>query len=223
MYDKGNLGPWLESYAAGKCTFAEFRSNTLLDWRRLADRLRARWQGHGLDTDDVVQELLIACLKCLPRHDPSRAPLLRYVVFNTHAMAKRHIHRMRGVKRNENRDGAPDRIRSPCVVGFDDGDSSHGARDQAWRDYCAEYDSRGTGSEPAVWDGLLAWRKAVRLAPEHLRPVYRAIEATRGNIDDAVELLDADGHFRRVNRISSREGIRRVMQDALWFALAHLG
>ena len=83
----------------GRMSFADFYAATRSLWGYMAARLlRARNPGIGVGEEDVAQELVLECWRCVGRWDPSRGPTIDgYVLFNSCARAKKWLDAQREV------------------------------------------------------------------------------------------------------------------------------
>jgi DNA-directed RNA polymerase specialized sigma24 family protein len=104
---------------SGEQSFERFARATRKTWLNLAHHLLRRWRGPvSVDVEDLVQELLVACWRCLLRFDPSRVDgkgnaisIERYVVYNSVDKAKKWLHKRRGAYRRD--DKSPSRFELP--------------------------------------------------------------------------------------------------------------
>jgi DNA-directed RNA polymerase specialized sigma24 family protein len=78
-------------------TFQQFYRLTKPEWSRMATSLHKQWKlPPAVSADDVEQEMLKAAWRALPRWNPRKAPLVRFVVFEAHDKAVKWIHKQRG-------------------------------------------------------------------------------------------------------------------------------
>lgn len=96
-----SLDAALHAYRDGEISFDELARATAEDWQRLAGHLMGKWHlPVTVTTDDVEQELLLACWQHVGRWDSDRGVTLsRYVVWNACALAVAFIHRQREAHR----------------------------------------------------------------------------------------------------------------------------
>lgn len=89
--------------------FGEFVRQTRGDYHAMALHLMRKWQTPAwLVVDDVEQELYLGTWRFVWKHDATRAGIVRFVVFNAMAAAKRAMHKSRGVSIH----GNPDKVKS---------------------------------------------------------------------------------------------------------------
>ena len=98
----------------GEMSFATFTRETWSDWTAIATSLMRRWRAPtSVDTADLIQELLLGAWQSLPKWNPSKAGLKRYVVFQAISAAKTWLHAQRGASKHGNRDRNPGRMPVP--------------------------------------------------------------------------------------------------------------
>lgn len=97
-------------YQAGEISFNQFARLTHKTWHSLAQHLLNRWKASpAVSPDDLQQELLLACWRCIPKFDPARkVSLVRFVVYNCCDKAKKWLHKQRNAYRRD--DKAPSRF-----------------------------------------------------------------------------------------------------------------
>ena len=113
----------------GRVSFADFYAATRSLWFYMGGRLlRARNPGIGVGEEDVAQEMVLECWRCVGRWDPERGTTIDgYVLFNSCARAKKWLDAQReacqgsALASNPTRAprlGASDTVeREPWVVG----------------------------------------------------------------------------------------------------------
>ena len=82
--------------AAGEITRDEYVRQTARDYDSLAKRLSGFWSlPRAVEHEDIVQELYLATFDWVRRWDPTRAPIGRFLVFNSMADTKKWLNRQR--------------------------------------------------------------------------------------------------------------------------------
>lgn len=197
----------------GKLGFAEFVRATLHVWRGLAAYLLRRWSaGPAVAVDDVVQELLSAVPGLLPRWDPERSDLARFVVYNAMSSAKTWIHAQRGANKHGSRDRNPSR--RECTVSEL---LSPGSEDDAANRFAVAVDG---GQEARCERRAAAERFALLTASPREAFYVTAIVAARGDAEEAGRVLYADAEVRRMCRFGSERDAVRKVERARRFAEA---
>jgi hypothetical protein len=171
---KGNLETQLQALRAGAIGFTRFAYLTRADFGRMAAYLLRRWKTPTwFVEEDVVQELLFAASEHARTWDPARGvPLARYVAWNAARVAKRWMHKARGVSIN----GSPDRKVSRFELPF----SALGDVDEEGDDFIARI-ADGTASAEDI---LAARTETVAVAQTLLDACWtprerRAVEAVK--------------------------------------------
>lgn len=138
---------------AGEQSFERFALATRKTWLNLAHHLLRRWRGPvSVDVEDLVQELLVACWRCLTRFDPKRGVSIeRYAIYNSVDKAKKWLHKRRGAYRRD--DKSPSRFELPfSTLG--------GQHDEDGDDYQSRLMDR-LGSVEATQDSELVRRQTL--------------------------------------------------------------
>lgn len=88
----------MNALVEGRETFAEFFGRTKKDWTRVADFLLAKYKVPlAVESEDVVQELLLHASRYVSKFDPARsAEPGRFVLFSAISRTKRWLNKQRG-------------------------------------------------------------------------------------------------------------------------------
>lgn len=95
----------LLQYQRGEVSFDRFARSTHKTWLALAVHLLGRWKASpAVAPEDMQQELLIACWRCIPRFDPARGVSLeKFVIYNAVDKAKKWLHKQRNAYRRDDK------------------------------------------------------------------------------------------------------------------------
>lgn len=94
----------LAQYQRGDLTFDEFARATHKTWVAFSVHLLGRWKASpAVAPEDLQQELLVACWRCVPKWDPARSALLKFVVYNCMDKAKKWLHKQRNAYRRDDK------------------------------------------------------------------------------------------------------------------------
>ena len=115
MSDRTSLQNELLRYHRGEVTFDAFARTTHKTWVALATQLHRRWKcTPAVSVDDVQQQLLVAAWRCIPKWQPARASLQRFVIYNAYDKAKKWVHKQRNAYRRD--DKSPSRVPVPLAM-----------------------------------------------------------------------------------------------------------
>ena len=184
-----DLSVELDRLAKNETTFDTFASRTRYDWERLAGSLLSRWSA-PIEVDDLRQAMLEAAWQLLPKWDPTKGSLRRFIVFNAVQHAKREIHRARGASLH----GSADFSKSRLLVGVLP-DVSFAPSEDAVQDRVAEARER-----------ISQLKKKCRTERD-LRMLEALVET--GSLDAAVVVIYAEG-LSADDVSSARLSIQRV-------------
>lgn len=99
----------LYRYQRGEISFDTMARLTHKTWVALATQLLGRWKcSAAVSVEDVQQQLLLAVWRCIPKWNPSKAELHRYVIYNAYDKAKKWVHKQRNAYRRD--DKSPARV-----------------------------------------------------------------------------------------------------------------
>lgn len=190
----GEMDGALHEVRAGRVSFDAFVRSTIDRWRRIAAKLLREWRDTPgwLPHEDVVQDLLLAAWRCIPKWDESKGRTLEdYVIWNAKDKARKNIHRARFGKRRhrgeEHTRATCDRPASSFVRQGEDGDESTVPE---------------VTVQPDQHD-VMEVRRAFREAREHAASVpellaVQAIEVTGGDLESAAAMLYDDKDARLI-------------------------
>ncbi len=112
----------LNKLRGGQLSFASFAKETHSDWDRLACKLLARWKApSAVDTEDLVQEMLLEAWVAVEKYDEARGALKPFVIWRAMTAAKRWLNVQRGVS-SHNGDKAKSRFDKPSGDMFGEAD-----------------------------------------------------------------------------------------------------
>jgi hypothetical protein len=92
-------------YQRGEISFDQFARETNKAWLALSVHLLNRWKASpAVSPEDLQQELLIACWRCIPEFDAARGVSLEsFVVYNSFDKAKKWLHKQRNAYRRDDK------------------------------------------------------------------------------------------------------------------------
>lgn len=97
---KGGIPRFAGALARGEITRDQYVRETARDYDFLARRLEHFWElPRSIEHADIVQQLYLATFEHAPRWDPKRAPIGRYLVFNSMADTKKWLNGQRGARK----------------------------------------------------------------------------------------------------------------------------
>ncbi len=85
----------LTALAEGRITFGDFAEQTKGDFIAIATTMARKWGTlpPALQVEDLAQEMLLAVYTSIPKHDPERQGIRKYIVFSIWTAARRELHR----------------------------------------------------------------------------------------------------------------------------------
>ncbi len=182
---------------AGESTLDAFYLATASDWRRMAKSLMRRWAvPAGVEPEDVEQELRLATWKLLPKWDPTKAPLHRFITWNAMTAAKKWMHRQRAARD----DSAPSHVDIPI--------STMRRADLPEFEASVEAEQETTSEQADSMRALLAdleFSDQVCLA---------ALLRSGGDVEGAARLVFDDAYVRLSFRLGSETEARRMVRRA---------
>jgi hypothetical protein len=169
----------------------------------------------SVDVEDLVQELLVACWRCLLKFDPSRLDgngnkisIERYVVYNSVDKAKKWLHKRRGAYRRD--DKSPSRFELPfSTLG--------GQHDEGGDDYQARLMDR-LGSVDATQDSELVRRQSIASLPS--QDLAFMIYQRCPDIERAAQAITQNPLARLALRAPNLPAARAVVERSIELAAA---
>lgn len=94
----------LQRYQRGEIPFDDFARLTHKTWVAFSVHLLGRWKAPpAVAPEDLQQELLVTCWRCVPKWEADKAPLLKFVVYNCMDKAKKWLHKQRNAYRRDDK------------------------------------------------------------------------------------------------------------------------
>jgi RNA polymerase sigma factor (sigma-70 family) len=184
----------LNKLREGQLSFASFAIETRADWERLAAKLLTRWKApSAVDSEDLVQELLLEAWVSVGKYDPERGPLKAFVVWRAMNAAKRWLNVQRGVS-SHNGDKAKSRFARP-------------AGDMFGEDYLIP---TVEASQERIIQYLQRLQAAARMLYTEQNRVQPSSTVDFGDLEDVLELLVACGEtpWSRVGKFLQQTAIQ---------------
>lgn len=219
MGERSDFNAFVAAHYRGEMTLGEFFRRVRPVLERLGMNLMRRWRSPpSVDLDDVVQELMIGCIRAFKRYDPShpKAPRIDvYVTYGACDGAKKWLHRQRGAKLHGNADAEPGRY----ALFFED--LAARGRDEPGGE--VEWLSQFLQSEAdqdAFCQRRDLWRRHLEVAPTvRLRWGLLALHATSGERALAAKKLYGNVDLRMRLRLGSERDARKVIKETLRYLL----
>lgn len=191
----------LNELASGAIPFDVFAQRTAGQWSAMARYLMRRWKvPAGVEQCDIEQELRLAAWSYVPRWDPARGPLIKFVTWNAMTAAKKWMHS----QARRRHDGAAGHVDIPV----------------SW---CSpETEQRpepvGDATQEDDFQRLEVLAEILSSLSDLDARVVGALLESRGDIECAAEVLYRDSRVSLALRLGSeadaRHHVRRVIKRA---------
>lgn len=188
----------LHAYQRGDITFGRFVVATRKTWRALATHLLGRWKAPpGVSVEDMEQELLLACWRVIPKWEPGKAALVRFVVYNCCDKAKKWLHKQRNAYRRD--DKSPSRFpTSLAALGLEE--------------HVEERLMAGV-STPALAEDEMVRREALLSVPSDDLPFM--LYQQSGSIERAAAAIQGNATARFVLHSTSMDAARAMVERSI--------
>jgi RNA polymerase sigma factor (sigma-70 family) len=202
------FGERARAFHAGEIDLNKFFREVRPVLEACAAKMLRHWRAPvSVDREDLVQELMVGCIKPFKRYDPTRdVDVGRYVLWNAHDKAKKWLHKQRGAKLHGNADSNPSRI--PTLYDdFSGNDNNHPEPERFISALVTEDTQHGTVVRSEIY--RLVFRKT---RSRMVRWGVLALEQADGEVDEAAHMLYDDFDVRRRLRLYCEADAHRVIR-----------
>lgn len=214
------FGERARAYHSGEITLDKFFKEVRPVLDACAAKMLRHWRAPAsVDREDLVQELMVGCLRPFKKYDPARGDSVgRYVLWNAHDKAKKWLHKQRGAKLHGNADSSPSRF--PSYLG-DIG------RDREGHDFEPERVVEALVCEHQA-EGYMIRRETYRQVFKKTRDVEvrwgtLALDQADGNIEEAASILYEDFDVRCHLRLFNEADARKIVVTAVHYMASDAG